>query len=647
MLDPGSIIALTLLAYQGADHAWHIFQDTLHYASDSEDLILQLELERFRFQTWAKNAGLEEGELSPGLLPVYEIVERTLKVIGQLFENADELRERYGLCASQSEALEPDKVKRFITKMRKSLRASGIKLDVRGESEEINGNEQSYASEVGRPVGRAKRLRWGVRDRKQFQKLITDLESHVEKLNQLLSETQQRSLIEDRKRIDIVFVGNANDNGSLQWIRDALGQEPQTSSIRALVERKALAGGRPVTTRSGPAALSPLTLNDFSIPPGYHGQSRFIAKSIEPSEYVLLEKKSYGSDISVQDKQILTMRVNRLVLLLSAHKSPDFQTLQAIGLIHDPANLCWWIVFKFPITGIPMITPNAVLAQPVSLLALLESKLRPPLETRLCLASKLAITLSELYGSGWLHKNIRSENIVFPALYGGKSNSKREPLSPGINSSLLLSPLVAGFHYSRQETETQTIDKNQFHDDIRPVIYRHPNYQGEAAQGYRIDYDIYSFGLVLSEIAWWVPLSSFLDAKVPIESAPASISSSTQIRSSTTTTLAISNPATAVQLSSSMKRFQRPEALELRRRVISRADRELAFRVGTPYFDVVKWCLEYADQHNDVVDSTICKNAAADTVAAATATEGFTDWHPALEFYNRVVVPLRKIAKIE
>ncbi|PGH04268.1 hypothetical protein GX51_03613 [Blastomyces parvus] len=646
MLDPGAIIALTLLAYQGADNAWHIFQDALHYASDSEDLVLQLELERFRFQTWAKNAGLEEGKLSPGLLPVFEIVERTLKVIGQLFENADELRDRYGLCASQSEALEPDKVKRFITKMRKSLRASGIKLDVRGESEEVNENEQSHESDVGRPVGRAKRLRWGVRDRKQFQKLTTDLESHVQKLNQLLSETQQRSLIEDQKRIDIVFVGNANDDGSIQWIRDALGQEPQNSSIRALVERKALVDGRPVTTRSGPAALSPLTLNDFSIPAGYHGQNRFVAKSVQSNEYVLLEKKPYDSDISVQDKQILTMRVNRLVLLLSAHKSPDFQTLQATGLIHDPANLCWWIVFKFSITEIPKTTPNAALAQPVSLLALLESKLRPPLETRFRLASKLAITLSELYGSSWLHKNIRSENIIFPALYEAKPNSKREPLPLGTNSSLLLSPLIAGFNYSRQETETQTIDKNQFHDDIRPVIYRHPDYQGEAAQGYRIDYDIYSFGLVLAEIAWWVPLSSFLDAKVSNESIPGLISSSTQIRSSTSTTPTTSTSATAVQLSSTMKRFQRPEALELRRRVISRADRELAFRVGTPYFGVMKWCLEYADQHNDV-DRTICESAAADSVAAATATEGFNDWHPALEFYNRVVVPLRNIANIE
>ncbi|PGH35750.1 hypothetical protein GX50_01463 [[Emmonsia] crescens] len=643
MLDPGSIVALTLVAYQGADHAWHILQDTLHYSSDSEDLILQLELERFRFQTWARNAGLTEGELSPGLLPIYETVERTLRIISELLKNADELRGRYGLCASQSEAVEPDKVKRFITRMRKSIRASGIKLDVEGDGEDRNENDKPHESNAGRPIGRGKRLRWGVRDRKQFRKLITDLESHVQKLNQLLTETQQRSVKEDRKRIDIVFVGNANNDGSLQWIRDALEQEPETSSIRALVERKALADGQPIRLRSGRMALSPLTLNEFSIPAGYEAQSRFMAKSIQSSEYVLLEKKAYDGDISMQDKQILSMRVNRLVLLLSATKSPDFQTLQAIGLIHDPGNLCWWIVFKFPITNIPRITLDSASTQPVSLLALLESKLRPSLETRLHLASKLAMTLSELYGSSWLHKNIRSENILFPDLYGVKKNNKNEPLPLDTNSNLLLSPFVAGFNYSRQETEAQTIDKNQFHDDIRPVIYRHPNYQGDAAQGYRIGYDIYSFGLVLAEIAWWVPLSSFLDAKVSNASASSLLSSSSQNRPFVTPT---STSATAAQLSSTMRRFQRPEALELQRRVTSRADRELAFRVGTPYFGVVKWCLGHADQRNDV-DSTIGNSSAAATLATATATEGFDDWHPALEFYNRVVVPLSKMTNVE
>ncbi|OJD17348.1 hypothetical protein AJ78_02533 [Emergomyces pasteurianus Ep9510] len=607
-------------------HSSHI-KDTLHYSADSEDLILQLELERFRFQTWARNAGLTEGELSPGLLPIYETVERTLRIIGELLKNADELRERYGLCASQSETVEPDKVKRFIAKMRKSIRASGMKLDSEGEGEERNENEREHESDASQAVGHGKRLRWGIRDKKQFRKLITDLESHVEKLNQLLSETQQKSLKEDRKRLDIVFVGNVNDDGSLQWIRNALEQEPGTSSIRALMERKSLADRHPIRPRSGALALSPLTLNQFLVPTGYHTQGRFMAKNIQSGEYVLLEKKAYESDISTQDKHILTMRVNRLVLLLSATKSPDFQTLQALGLIHDPGNLCWWIVFKFPVTTIPGISMDSASTQPVSLLALLESKLRPSLESRLHLASKLSMTLSELYGSSWLHKNIRSENILFPAVYGTKRGNNSGTLALDTNSHLLLSPLVAGFNYSRQETEAQTIDKNMFHDNIGPVIYRHPNYQGDAAQGYRIGYDIYSFGLVLAEIAWWVPLSSFLDAKGLGASGTSSLSSSAQSRSTTTSNVAPSISATAVQLSSTMGRFQRPEALELLRRVTSRADR-------------------YADQQNGV-DGNNPNGATAATAGTAPVAESFDDWHPALEFYNRVVVPLRKIANVD
>lgn len=42
-------------------------------------------------------------------------------------------------------------------------------------------------------------------------------------------------------------------------------------------------------------------------------------------------------------------------------------------------------------------------------------------------------------------------------------------------------------------------------------MYRHPNYQGEAAQGYKVQYDVYSVGLVLVEIALWMPLGSFLE----------------------------------------------------------------------------------------------------------------------------------------
>lgn len=55
--------------------------------------------------------------------------------------------------------------------------------------------------------------------------------------------------------------------------------------------------------------------------------------------------------------------------------------------------------------------------------------------------------------------------------------------------------------------------------------------------------------------------------------------------------------------------------------------KELAFRMGSTYCEVVKWCLTFADQ-------------------PAEENSG-DDWHPALQFYNNVVLPLDGISNAE
>ncbi|KAK2779354.1 hypothetical protein FQN53_001424 [Emmonsiellopsis sp. PD_33] len=175
-LDPGSIIALATVDCQTANLAWDVFRDILHYYFDSEDSILQLKLKCFHFQTWARNSGLTECKLSNGLLLIYETVERTLHLTSQLFENAGQLRGRYGLsiAMSNSAADKPDKI--------------------------------SDAS-IEEKISKRKRLRWAVHDKQQFRKLMSDLESYVENLNQLLTETRRVSLGDDQKSIKIVFMG--------------------------------------------------------------------------------------------------------------------------------------------------------------------------------------------------------------------------------------------------------------------------------------------------------------------------------------------------------------------------------------------------------------------------------------------------------
>jgi hypothetical protein len=594
-LDPGSIIALVLVAYKGTSTAWDTFRDTLHFPADSEDLVLRLELERFRFQTWAANAGLTEGTFAAGLVPIHETVERQLRLIGGLVSDLDQLRSRYGLSAPQSEDIPVERVTKFIAKMKNSLRASGIKVDA-PDADEIQASDEPRTDRA--LPSRLRRIRWGLRDRKRFEDLLSTLEAHVEKLNQLLTETQQWTARKDNERINILVVGNIEDDKSLQLIREAVQQKPETSAVRTLIERKAIAEDTPWSSRAGLLALSPLRLKDFILPSGYQSQNRFLATTFtDPEKHVLFEKKSFDVDLSEHEKYTLRARIQRLVLLLSGPRTGSFRTPHALAFIHDPDNFCWWLVFHWTPSNPSEVEFRSVATQPISLQALLHSKFKPPLEQRLRLASDLACTLSELYSSGWLHKGIRSDNIVFPQLY-----SKENKIS--LNSFRdISSPLLIGFNYSRQESEERTIDKSKIINDSKTSIYRHPAYQGEAAQGYKIHYDIYSFGLVLVEIALWVSLITFLDA---IESKS-------------------SKSEFSVLLSSKMTQFHRTEALELQRRVQSRADRELAFRVGAKYHGAVKWCLNFADRSTDGPQEE--------------------EWHPALEFYNEVVIPLADFAK--
>jgi hypothetical protein len=260
---------------------------------------------------------------------------------------------------------------------------------------------------------------------------------------------------------------------------------------------------------------------------------------------------------------------------------------------------------------------------PISLLTLLSphTKFRPPLELRLRLASTLCTTLSELYLSGWLHKGIRADNILFPAAGAILQPSHHPPA--GEMARILASPLVCGFDYSRHESEWATIDKARMAGgDVGAAMYRHPNYQGEAAQGYKVQYDIYAVGLVLVEIALWTPLGAFLEGK-----KRASTSRGRSSNSGGGDQLGVlpgKSAVEVVELSGDMKVFYRPHAVELRKRVAARVEAEMAFRVGSPYCRVVQFCLEFADRQPDVGSVDV----------------GEVGVHPAMEFYNNVVVPL-------
>jgi len=137
------------------------------------------------------------------------------------------------------------------------------------------------------------------------------------------------------------------------------------------------------------------------------------------------------------------------------------------------------------------------------------------LTERIALARKIAECIERLHAVNWLHKGLRSHNILF----FGDSDAE-------IDYS---SPLISGFDYSRpaaNEDMTEKPPENAAYD-----LYRHPRVHGSGARdtapfgpngngvnggsewrtNFKKSYDIYSLGIILLEIAHWKPIDTILE----------------------------------------------------------------------------------------------------------------------------------------
>ncbi|KAF1830817.1 hypothetical protein BDW02DRAFT_582587 [Decorospora gaudefroyi] len=174
--------------------------------------------------------------------------------------------------------------------------------------------------------------------------------------------------------------------------------------------------------------------------------------------------------------------VQQLVRLLSHPKAREagFQTLQCIALIRNSKN-AYIFAFELPEDLFPDQKP------PMTLLQILESRTidRPSLDDRFAMARSLVKTVAQFHSVDWLHKSIRSENVLF-GYRNGRLDYRR--------------PLLVGFEFSRDEKDRSTMERD---DRLDRNIYRHPDRQGEPEKRFNALHDIYSLGVVLLELGLW------------------------------------------------------------------------------------------------------------------------------------------------
>ncbi|MCJ1423912.1 hypothetical protein MMC29_001797 [Sticta canariensis] len=295
-----------------------------------------------------------------------------------------------------------------------------------------------------------KRLWWAAVDKNSFEELVRDVRVIVQGLWALLDSFHQDEVIVKNLASSTALKSSTDDHDDASPLSFAwLNQNPSLSHFRDLV---AIFSGH----------LTNLVPKSGSASTGVGFYAR---------EPVLVEFKSVIPKL----KSKLKTRIENLAVLLSTTKDPSFLTLHCLGVFEDRDSFAF--IFQYPTKPTNLL----IAPQHVTLLNLLRD---PTIQLSLCTPP------------GWLHKDFRSESILFFPIH---------PSSSSVASRYFLSePYLTGFTFSRIESPTEVSEQpsaNPFSD-----IYRHPHTLGDPCVSFEKRMDLYSLGVVMVEIAEWCAL---------------------------------------------------------------------------------------------------------------------------------------------
>jgi len=265
-----------------------------------------------------------------------------------------------------------------------------------------------------------------------------------------------------------------------------------------------------------------------------------VAQGFYDGQPVWIEYK----DVPPRMKGKLSSRVKNLALLLAGTKTPSFHTLRCQGFLEEEARFVF--IYQWPETSInPISTKPQFALSLTELIRDAKNFASTSITNRLQVARELCKTVLAFHTAGWLHKDIRSDNVMFFHENGWSM------------------PYLTGFSFSRQDSPSEISEQPS--QEPLADIYRHPHALGEPSTSFQKYMDMYSLGLVLLELAEWKALKHIVAKCVDVKKIDSNI---------------------GVRLDSIAGI---PKWLD--KHIITAG--QLKFRMGDIYADVVRTCLRY------------------------------------------------------
>ncbi|KFX98258.1 hypothetical protein V490_02408 [Pseudogymnoascus sp. VKM F-3557] len=327
-------------------------------------------------------------------------------------------------------------------------------LDVDERRSVILGIGKAGDAKSSKGTNWTKKAKWIMTDKKSTEKLVTEFEAWTERVKSLLELAWW----------PLPFFSTVSQMEKLEEDKDA----SQSGMLEGIGMRKLLAAG---SSQISIETAKSLKISRLKFTQTTSFQELEVGE-IDGNRGVIVEYKNYEQDRTGSINEIVSRRILQLVALLHETKNDRFRILRCINFFDDVPGKRIGFVFENPVQGIP-----------ASLNSMLISKrVKPGLGARMKLAYSLAESLGHLHSVGWVHKSLRSENIIFlPGTATGQST-----VIPEI--AILEQPRVFGFEYSRLDSDFSSGRPDY---DIKRNIYRHPQRWGQPSETFSKIHDIY------------------------------------------------------------------------------------------------------------------------------------------------------------
>ena len=230
-------------------------------------------------------------------------------------------------------------------------------------------------------------------------------------------------------------------------------------------------------------------------------QSKEFGETAQQFATYKLAKKNYRSHVLLEWKRVhkdlvpkLRHRVFGLSVLLGCI-DPSFNCLPCIGVLEiNTVGSDTLYAYAFEVENIGAQLETEPEYPKVTTLSALLDNSPPSLTDKIEIALVLAKSVLQFHTSGWLHKGIRSQNIIFL----GQADSKW-------TIKAAHGPYVAGFEFTRADNPLEFTEDTPSTNEID--LYKHEETFATPRHSFKKRYDLFALGCVLIEVALWKPLS--------------------------------------------------------------------------------------------------------------------------------------------